>query len=95
MQTYIILSKISHEVFEDEKDFLQLAATVSEKIKSECPDVVWKNSYVTMGRYDVIDIVEADNHDQVKKAAMIIRGWGHATTETLPATPWKQFLESL
>jgi uncharacterized protein with GYD domain len=95
MSVYIILSKISHEAFEDGKDFLQLAATVTEKIKNECPGVVWKDSYVTMGRFDVVDIVEADNLDQVEKAAMIIRGWGHATTETLPATPWKQFLESL
>jgi uncharacterized protein with GYD domain len=95
MSTYIILSKISHEAFEDGKDFLQLAAMVSEKIKSDCPGVVWKESYVTMGRFDVIDIVEADNIDQVEKAAMIIRGWGQAATETLPATPWKQFLKTL
>ncbi len=26
---------------------------------------------------------------------MIIRAYGHSTTETLVATPWKQFLETL
>jgi uncharacterized protein with GYD domain len=95
MSTFIILSRISHEAFADPKGFRQLAETVTERIRSECPGVVWKNSYVTMGRFDVVDIVEADDPDQVEKAAMIIRGIGHATTETLPATPWKQFLESL
>ena len=48
-----------------------------------------------MGRFDVIDIVEADNPEQVEKAAMIIRAYGHTTTETLVATPWKDFLAML
>lgn len=95
MATYIILSRISPEAFRDPKDFKKLAANVSEKIKSRCPGVTWKNSYVTMGRFDVVDIVESDNPKQVEKAAMIIRADGHSTTETLPATPWKQFLEIL
>ncbi len=95
MQTYIILSKISPEAFNGGKDFLQLATAVSEKIKNECPDVVWKDSYVTMGRFDVIDIVESDDLEKVEKVSMIIRSIGHAATETLPATPWKQFLETL
>ncbi len=95
MQKYIILSKISPEAFEGGKNFLQLATMVSETIKNECPGVVWKDSYVTMGRYDVIDIVEAKSLEQVEKASMIIRSVGRAVTETLPATPWNQFLESL
>jgi hypothetical protein len=32
---------------------------------------------------------------QVEKAAMIIRAYGHSTTETLVATPWREFLEML
>jgi len=31
----------------------------------------------------------------VEKAAMIIRAYGHAATETLVATPWKEFLVAL
>ncbi|HYL97692.1 MAG TPA: hypothetical protein VEZ90_01970 [Blastocatellia bacterium] len=33
--------------------------------------------------------------EQVEKAAMIIRAYGHSTTETLVATPWKDFLDML
>jgi uncharacterized protein with GYD domain len=94
MQTYIIFSKISPEAFEGGKNFEQLAAAVSEKIKSECPDVIWKDSYVTMGRFDVIDIVEAENLERVERVSMIIRAIGRAETETLPATPWNEFLKS-
>lgn len=95
MATYIILSRFSPEAFKDPKDFKQIAATVTAKIKSECPGVTWKESFATLGRFDAVDIVEADDPKQVEKAAMIIRGYGHSTTETLMGTPWKEFLAML
>ncbi|KYK24759.1 GYD family protein [Thermoplasmatales archaeon SM1-50] len=93
MATYIILCRISPQAFSNPEEFKQLAAKVAEKIKSDCPGVTWKNSYATMGRYDVIDIVEADDPKQVEKAAMIIRAYGRSSTETVLATPWKEFLD--
>ncbi len=95
MATYIILSQISADAFRDPKDFKKLAADVSARLKSECVGVVWKSSYSTTGRFDVIDIVESDDLKQVEKAAMIIRAYGHSRTETLLATPWKEFLKSI
>lgn len=95
MTIYVILCRVSPEAFADAKEFKQLAAKVSEKIKSECPKVVWKDSFALMGRFDVIDIIESDDLEEVEKAAMIIRAYGHSTTETLVATPWKDFLDML
>jgi uncharacterized protein with GYD domain len=95
MATYVILSRVSPGAFADPKDFASVAGMVSERIKSECPGVVWKESYSTLGRFDVVDVVESDDPKQVQKAAMIIRSYGHSRTETLPATPWKQFIEDL
>lgn len=95
MATYVILSRFSSGAFADPKDFKQLAATVSAKIKNECPGVVWKDSYATLGRFDAVDVVEVDDPKQVEKAAMIIRAYGHSTTETLMATPWKEFIAML
>ena len=95
MTTYVILSRFSPDAFADPKDFKQLATAVSEKIKSECPGVIWKDSYATLGRFDVVDIVESHDPKQVEKAAMLIRAYGHSTTETLVATPWKEFLAML
>ncbi|KPJ60456.1 MAG: GYD family protein [Latescibacteria bacterium DG_63] len=95
MGTYIILSRVSTEAITDPKDFKQLANTVAAKIKSECPEVVWKDSYATMGRFDVVDIVESDDPKQVEKVAVVIRSYGHSITEILPATPWKEFLAML
>ena len=95
MSTYIILSRVSPEAFPDSPELKQAADAMIARLKSDCPGVVWKDSYATMGRFDFVDIVEADDPKQVGKAVMIIRAYGHATTETLPATPWKEFLANL
>lgn len=95
MGTYVILSTFTPDAFEDPKEFKQLAEQVSSKIKNECPGVEWKHSYATMGRYDVIDIVESDNPEQVERAAMIIHGYGCSKTETLAASKWDTFLDAL
>jgi uncharacterized protein with GYD domain len=95
MATYIILSRFSPEAFREPKDFKKLAEQVSAKIKSDCPGVKWQGSWATMGRFDVVDVVESNDAKEVEKAAMIIRAYGHSTTETLLATPWKEFLGML
>ena len=95
MATYIILSRFSPEAIGDPKHFRNLADAVAAKIRQQCPDVTWKGSFATLGRFDVIDFVEADDPKQIEKAAMIIRAYGHSTTETLVATPWKEFLSAL
>jgi uncharacterized protein with GYD domain len=95
MATYIVLSRFSPEAFEDPTELRQLAAAVTEKIKTECPGVVWKESFATLGRFDVVDIVQSADPKEVEKAVMIIRAYGHSTTETLVATPWKEFLDML
>jgi uncharacterized protein with GYD domain len=95
MATYFILSRVSPEAFRDPKDFKKLADNVLAKIRSECPKVIWKESYATLGRFDFIDIIESDDPKQVEKVAMIIRAYGYSSTETLAATPWKEFLANL
>lgn len=95
MATYVILSRVSPQSLDDPKEFRQLAEKVSAKIKAECPGVIWKESYGTLGRFDIVDIVESDDPKQMARAIMILRTSGHETTETLMATPWKGFLAGL
>lgn len=95
MATFVILSRLSPDAFSEPSELRAIADTVSTKIKEQCPGVRWKDSYATLGRYDVIDVVEADDPKEVEKAAMLIRAYGHARTETSSATPWKEFLSAL
>jgi uncharacterized protein with GYD domain len=48
-----------------------------------------------MGRFDVVDIVEAETGADAERAALIIRAEANATTETMHATPWNDFLAKL
>ncbi len=95
MKTYIILSRFSPDAFDDPKHFIELADQVSKKIREECPAVRWKDSFATLGRFDVVDIVEADDPKDIEKVAMMIRAYGHSSTETLIGTPWKEFLAGI
>jgi uncharacterized protein with GYD domain len=95
MATYVILSQLAPDAFDDPRDFRKIAKTVADKIRKECKGVVWKQSYALMGRFDVVDIVEASDPREVERAALIIRAYGHATTETMPATPWSTFIDQL
>ena len=95
MATYVILSRLAHDAFDDPKDFKKIAKTVADKIRKECKGVVWKQSYALLGRFDVVDIVEASDPREVERAALLIRAYGHATTETMAATPWNTFLDEL
>jgi len=95
MAIYVILSRFAPEAFREPKEFRKLADAVSSRIHKECRGGAWKASFATLGRFDVVDVVEADDPRQIEKAAMIIRAYGHSTTETLVATPWKEFLGML
>jgi len=57
-----------------------------EGTKSDCAGVVCKNSFETLGRFDVINIVKPEDLKQVEKAAMIIHAYRHSTTATVVAT---------
>ena len=50
---------------------------------------------LTLGRFDVVDVVESNDLEQLERAALIIRGYGHGATWTLQATPWNEFIASL
>jgi uncharacterized protein with GYD domain len=95
MATYVILSRVSPEAFKEPRDFKALAKKVTSRIKKDSPGVVWKDSYATMGRFNVVDIIESNDPNQVDMAAMIIHALGHPTTETLRAVPWRDFLSEL
>ncbi len=73
MQIFINLSHFSPQTITDPTELKPFARVVYDKIKKECPRINWKKSYDVMGRYDVVDIVESDDLEQVRKTAIIIR----------------------
>ncbi len=39
---------------------------VSEE-KKQCPDITWKGSFATLGRFDVVDLVEAETPSKLRR----------------------------
>lgn len=95
MQTYIILTKFAPGAFKAPAAFKKTSTDLTDKLKRECPGVHWKASFATLGRYDVVDIVEADDPGGVHRAAILINTEAHASTETMLATPWREYLARL
>ena len=51
--------------------------------------------YVTLGRYDIIAIIEAPDAEAAAAASALIAAQGNFRAETLPATPVSDFLQRL
>jgi uncharacterized protein with GYD domain len=92
MSTFIMLTRLSHESVKSPRSLETLGKAVSDRIKTECPDVRWIASYAVLGPADYVDIFSAPTLETATRVSTIVRTFGHATTEIWGATPWKDFL---
>ena len=93
MQTYILLTKLAPEASEQLKDRDQTSHDWYTQVKKECPDVKFKAHYALLGQYDFLDIYEAPDINSAAKVSMISRANGAIHAESLPAIPYKDYLE--
>jgi uncharacterized protein with GYD domain len=92
MSTYVMLTRLSAEALTRPGTVTDLNKEVEERIKKECPGVKWIANYAVLGPCDYVDIFEAPDADTATKVALLVRSFGHATTETWVATPWDRFV---
>ncbi|ABC78164.1 GYD domain-containing protein [Syntrophus aciditrophicus] len=92
MGTYVMLTRLSPEAVARPQSLTELNEQVESRIKKECPEVKWIANYAVLGGVDYIDFFEAPDADSATKVALIVRSFGHATTETWIATPWDRFV---
>ncbi len=91
MATYVVLTRLTPESAKTPADLKRLEQVVTERIRKECPQVKWVANYAILGPCDYMDIFEAPDEIVAAKVVMIIRSYGHATTETWTAMPWERF----
>jgi len=92
MATYVMLTRLSPEALKRPESVVELNKQVEDRIKRECPDVKWLANYAVLGPTDYIDIFEAPDSEAATKVSLLVRSFGHATTETWIATPWDRFV---
>jgi len=91
--TYVMLTKLSPEALTRPGTVVDLNQQVEDRIRRECPGVKWVGNYAVLGPCDYLDIFEAPDTETATKVALLVRSFGHATTETWLATPWDRFTE--
>lgn len=91
MANYIMLTRLSPEALTRPGAVANLNKKVEERIRQECPGVKWLANYAVLGPCDYLDIFEAPDADTATRVALLVRSFGHATTETWVATPWDRF----
>ena len=91
MATFVMLTRLSPETVKSPPDLKKLEKTVNERIRAECPQVKWVANYAILGPCDYLDIFEAPDEAVAANVVMIVRSFGHATTETWTALPWERF----
>jgi uncharacterized protein with GYD domain len=83
MQTYIILSRFRDEALQTMKDAPQRSQTGRAAAEAMGCKIV--GSYLTLGRFDRVLVIEAPDDVTVAKVAMGLGTKGHEETETLRA----------
>lgn len=93
MPTYAMLTRLSPEALARPESVVELNRQVADRIKQECPGVTWLANYAVLGPCDYLDIFEAPDIDSATKVALLVRSFGHASTETWMVTPWERFVD--
>jgi uncharacterized protein with GYD domain len=93
MAIYVMQTRLSPEALTRPESVVELNRQVEERIKGDCPQVKWLANYAVLGPCDYLDIFEAPDVETATKVALIVRSFGHATTETWMAEPWDRFVE--
>jgi len=91
MATFAILTRLSPESITRPESIAELNQKVATRIKKDCPGVKWLANYAVLGPCDYLDIFEAPDNDAATKVTLLVRSFGHATTETWVLTPWDRF----
>jgi uncharacterized protein with GYD domain len=81
MPVYVTLLKWTDQGRTKTKDLAARYADGQQRIKGAGGKEI--GTYVTMGQYDMVSIVEAPDDETIAKIALAIAGRGNAITETL------------
>lgn len=83
MPLFIILGKLTDKAIEKMKEAKDRDEKAEQIIKSVGGKLI--SHYYTIGRYDVVTIVELPSPETLAKVIMEISKWGTVSTETMTA----------
>jgi uncharacterized protein with GYD domain len=93
MPTFIMLTRLNPDAVRSPRGLEQLEREAIKRVREECPDVEWLNSYAVLGPCDYLDVFKAKDIESAARVSTILRTFGHAQTEIWTATEWDRFKE--
>ena len=89
MATYITLLRWTQQGVANVKDSPKRLDAGREAFKQFGVEI--KDTYLTMGRYDLVCVIEGPDDETVARALLTLGSQGNVQTETLPAFTEDQF----
>ena len=93
MATFVLMTKLTPEVFRNLKERERVGKEWLAKIKEKCPDVKWLCHYSLLGPYDFMSIYEAPNEEVASKVSLLTLSLGAMQAESWTALPYSRFLD--
>jgi uncharacterized protein with GYD domain len=75
------------------KDRAEIGRSWLDQVKEKCPEVKFISHYALLGEFDFLDIYEAPDEETAAKVSIISQANGAFLAQSLPAIPYKRFLE--
>lgn len=95
MPAFVMLTRLTPDRLDSPQAMEDLEHDAMAHIRATCPEVEWLQSYAVLGSYDYVDIFNAPDNETATKVSTLIRTYGRAHPEVLPATDWGKFKEIL
>ena len=92
MATYILMTKLSPELFSRIRERGEIGSEWINRVKEKCPEVKFIGHYALLGSYDFMSIYEAPDEKTAAKVSMISLSMGAIQAESWTAIPYKEFL---
>ncbi len=93
MPTYVLLTKLSPDLVQQMKERAELGRNWLDQVKQNCPEVKFMAHYALLGQFDFLDIYEAPDDMTAAKVSIISQANGAFQAQSLPAIPYKQYLD--
>jgi hypothetical protein len=91
MPTFAMLTRVQPGGLTKGQSLRHLEERMMEHIRSECPEVVWLQSWALLGRYDYLDLFQAPDLETAAKVSTLVHIHGQSLTETWGAIDWNRF----
>ncbi len=93
MPLFIRLGSLTEKGSEQVRDFTKMLREARKTTEAEGAKIV--QAYVTLGRYDVVAIIDAPDAKAAAKVSALIAEQGNFKAETLMAIPVEEFSQEI